>query len=256
MTGAVLALEAVTVRLRGRIVLDRVSLAVPAGAVFALLGRNGAGKTTAFRCLVGMHRPDEGRALLFGRDAWRHRATAMARLGIVPEEPDVPLDMTSRGLAAFSAALYPRWDAAGFAARLRRLSISETTPFGKLSRGHKTQVLITAALAGRPDALILDDPTLGFDVIARRDVLVELVRDLADRGTTTLIATHDIAAVERLASHVGVLSGGRLVLSGELDAIKAEFGRHGDGPLRMHDDGPVALEDVFAAVVSGVQEAA
>jgi ABC-2 type transport system ATP-binding protein len=256
MTGAMLALDGVTVRLRGRTVLDGVSLAVPAGAVFALLGRNGSGKTTALRCLLGAHRPDDGRALLFGQDAWRHRAAAMARLGIVPEEPNVPLDMTPRGLSAFSAALYPRWDAAAFAARLHRLAISEATPFGGLSRGQKTQVLVTAALAARPDALVLDDPTLGFDAIARRDVLTELVRDLADHGTTMLIATHDIAAVERLASHVGVLAGGRVVLCGELEAIKAEFGRRGDGPLRAHDDGPAALEDVFAAVVGDAQVAA
>jgi ABC-2 type transport system ATP-binding protein len=256
MTTAPIAFAGVTVRFGGRTVLDRLSLAIPAGAVFALLGRNGAGKTTAFQCLLGLRKADAGRALLFGRDAWRHRGSAMARLGVVPEDPDVAPDMTPSGLAGFSAPLYPRWDRAAFDARLRGFGISASAAFGGLSRGHKTQVLLAAALAGRPDALILDDPTLGFDPIARRALLSELVRDLADHGTTTLVATHDIAAVEGLATHIGVLSRGRLVLSGELECIKAEFGRGYRGRPRTMAGEPASLEQVFASVVDVASVAA
>jgi len=250
-----LELESVTVRAGGRVILDHLTLAVPRGAVFALLGRNGAGKTTTFRCLLGLRRPDEGRALLFGQEAWQHRAAAMSRLGIVPEEPDVPLDMTPKNLAAFSAPLYPRWDGNAFAGRLRHFGIHATTPFGRLSRGQKTQVLLALALAIHPEALVLDDPTLGLDPIARRELLAELVGDLADNGTTTLIATHDIAAVEGLATHIAVLREGRLVLSGELEQIKGSFGQIDAGPMRA-GEAPASLEAVFADAVERAEAAA
>jgi ABC-2 type transport system ATP-binding protein len=253
---APLALEDVTVRIRDRVILDRVTLAVPAGSVFALLGRNGAGKTTAFRCLLGQRKPDEGRALLFGRDAWEHRAAAMARLGVVPEEPDVPPDMTPRALAAFSAPLYKTFEGAEYSARLRHFGIAERTPFGRLSRGQKTQVLLAVALATQPEALVLDDPTLGLDTIARRELLAELVRDLADHGTTTLISTHDFAAVEGLATHIGVMRDGKLVLTGELEKIKASYGQVDADPLRASGDLPTSLEEVFIDLVERQRGAA
>ncbi len=243
-----LELDGVTVRAGGRVILDRMTLAVPQGAVFALLGRNGAGKTTTFRCLLGLRRPDEGQARLFGKEAWKYRAEAMTRLGVVPEEPDVPLDMTPRNLAAFSAPLYPRWDHDAFTGRLRHFGIHATTPFGRLSRGQKTQVLLAVALAIHPEALVLDDPTLGLDPIARRELLAELVGDLADHGTTTLVATHDIAAVEGLATHIAVLKEGKCVLQGELEQIKSGFRQIDAGPMRAGEMA-ASLEAVFADAV-------
>jgi ABC-2 type transport system ATP-binding protein len=251
-----IVLEDVTVRIRERVILDHVSFTVPKGSVFALLGRNGAGKTTLFRILLGQRRPDTGRALLFGQDAWTHRAAAMARLGVVPEEPDVPPDMTPRALAAFSAPLYRTWKGAEFAARLRHFGISERTAFGKLSRGQKTQVLLAVALATQPEALVLDDPTLGLDTIARRELLAELVRDLAVNGTTTLISTHDFAAVEGLATHIGVMRDGELVLTGELEQIKASYGKVDANPLRESGDLPTSLEEVFTDIVERQRGAA
>jgi ABC-type multidrug transport system ATPase subunit len=248
--------NSMTVRVKRRTIVDRLTIEVPRGSVFALLGRNGAGKTTAFRCLLGLRRPDEGEVLLFGRDAWRHRASAMARIGVVPEEPDVPSEMSAAALARFSAPLYARWDQYGFRTRLRRANISDATPFGKLSRGQKTQVMLAAALAIRPEVLLLDDPTLGLDPIARKAVLGELIGELADFGTTMLLATHDIAAIEGLATHVGVVREGKLVLSGELDKIKAEFGRVSSGPWRTAEDPPASLEDVFAEAADGCKREA
>jgi ABC-2 type transport system ATP-binding protein len=222
MTDVPLALDAVTVRFGGRVVLDRLTLEVPRAAVFALLGANGAGKTTAIACLLGLLRPDEGVARLFGADAWRSRTAALARVGVVPEEPDIPLGLTPRALAELSAALYPRWDRAGFDARLGRLGIGPGVPIERLSRGQKTQVLLASAMAGGPEALVLDDPTLGLDPLARREVLEEIIGDLADRDTTTLLTTNDLTAVEGIATHIGILRHGRLVVGGDLEALKAD----------------------------------
>ena len=206
-------------------VLDDVSLSVQPGAVYAMLGRNGAGKTTAVRCLLGLARPSAGRALLFGRDAWSHRADAMARVGVVAEEPDAPPSMTADDLARFAARLYPKFDRAAFDARLRRLGLPARTPFGRLSKGQKSLVALALAVCAMVDVLVLDDPTLGLDAVARRELLAELVGSIADRGTTTFITTHDLAGIEGIASHVGILRDGRLVVNDDLEAVKATF-RH------------------------------
>jgi ABC-2 type transport system ATP-binding protein len=147
----------------------------------------------------------------------------MARVGFVPEECDVPPELSARAAAAFCAPLYPRWDAAGFAARLARFGVPADTPSGRLSRGQRTQLALALALAPSPELLVLDDPTL--DAIARRELWEELVGELADRGVTVLLTTHDLAGVEGIADRVGILVGGRLVVDEELESLKARFRR-------------------------------
>jgi len=220
-----IALEDLTVRYGQRLALDQVSLAVPEGAVYALLGRNGAGKSSLVRCLLGEQKPSAGRALLLGRDVWHERASILSEVGVVPEEPDAPPAMTARQLSRFCSRLYPRWDAASVEARLKRFGVPADTPFGKLSKGQKGQVLMALALAGSPRLLVLDDPTLGLDAVARKAVFEELIGDLADRGTTVFITTHDLSGVERIADRVGILRAGRLVLDEEMEGLKARFRR-------------------------------
>jgi ABC-2 type transport system ATP-binding protein len=202
-----------------------VTFSVQEGSVFALLGRNGAGKSTLVRCLLGEQRPARGEACLLGRDVWRHRAAILAEVGVVPEEPDAPPGMTARQLSRFCAPLYPRWDDAGLFARLKRFGVPDDVPFGRLSKGQKGQVALALALAPSPRLLILDDPTLGLDPAARRAFFDELIGDLADRGTTVLLTTHDLAAVEGIADRVGILQEGRLLLDEEMESLKRRFRR-------------------------------
>jgi len=218
-------LESLTVRYGAATACRDVSLAVPRGAVYALLGRNGAGKSSLVRCLLGQQRPSSGRALLFGEDAWRTRRRAMEQTGVVPEEPDAPAAMTARQLSDFSRRLYPRWDAAAVAERLRRFAVPEKTSFGRLSKGQKGEVMLALALGHSPELLVLDDPTLGLDVVARRALCEEVVGELADRGTTVFLTTHDLAAFEGLATRVGILKEGRLAVDEDLEALRARFRR-------------------------------
>jgi ABC-2 type transport system ATP-binding protein len=222
---AVAAFDGVTVRYGRTLAAEAVSLQVPPGAVYALLGRNGAGKSSLVRCLLGQQKPTGGAARLFGADAWSSRVKAMARVGVVPEEPDVPPETTARAAAAFCARLYPRWDAAGFADRMKRFGVPDGVPAGRLSKGQRGQLALALALAPGPELLVLDDPTLGLDVVARREFWEELVGDLADRGTTVLLTTHDLAGVEGIAERVGVLAGGRLVIDEPLEELKGRFRR-------------------------------
>jgi ABC-2 type transport system ATP-binding protein len=224
---AAVSVESVLVRYarNARPTLEDTSFSIPRGAVYALLGRNGAGKSSLVRCLLGQQKPAAGRCSLLGEDVWRHRARLMARVGVVPEDPDAPPAMTARQLSVFCASLYPSWDAPSVEARLERFGVPTGTPFGELSKGQKALVALALALASSPELLILDDPTLGLDPVARRAFFEELVGELADRGTTVLLTSHDLSGVEHLATHVGVLKGGKLVLDEELEALKTRFRR-------------------------------
>jgi ABC-2 type transport system ATP-binding protein len=219
------AIEELTVRYGKRQVLDRVSLAVPEGSVYVLVGRNGAGKSSLVRCLLGEQRPDSGRALLLGGDAWSERARLLRGVGVVPEEPDAPPAMTARQLARFCSGLYDSWDGAGLSERLERFGVPDDVPFGQLSKGQKGHVFLSLCLAGSPRLLILDDPTLGLDPVARRAVFDELIVDLSERGTTVFLTSHDLAGVEGIADRIGLLQGGRLVIDEEMETLKQRFRR-------------------------------
>jgi ABC-2 type transport system ATP-binding protein len=205
--------------------LEEISFSVPKGSVYALLGRNGAGKSSLVRCLLGQQKPMAGGCFLFGEDVWKNRARLMAKVGVVPEDPDAPPSMTARQLSAFCAKVYPSWDASSVEARLARFGVPAGTPCGSLSKGQRALVALALALASSPELLVLDDPTLGLDAVARRAFFEELVGELADRGTTVLLTSHDLAGVESMATRVGMLKGGRLILDEDLEALKGRFRR-------------------------------
>jgi ABC-2 type transport system ATP-binding protein len=225
ISNAVVKLNNVSVRYGKATAVDDVSLSVSPGSVYALLGRNGAGKTSLVRCLVGQQKPTHGVVTIFGRSVWNDRASLMSRVGIVPEDPDAPPEMTTTEIVRFCARLYPKWDAAGVAERLRRFDIPQTIPYGRLSKGQKRQVLLSIVLAGSPELLVLDDPTLGLDVVARKELFEELVTELAERGTTVVVTTHDMPGIEAIADRVGIMKEGRLVLDEDLEALKWRFRR-------------------------------
>ena len=244
----VLSVEGLAVRYGPRTVLEGVSFDVPRGTVFALLGRNGTGKSSLVRCALGQQKPTHGATRLFGEDAWASRARAMARIGVVPEEPDAPPDMTPLELLAFCAPLYDTWDDAAARARLERSAVPLQVRFGSLSKGQKGAVMLALALAAAPELLILDDPTLGLDAVARRALYDELIGDLADRGTTALVTTHDLDGIEPIADRVAVLHGSRLVANEDLDALKARFRR-----IRCGASGPPSWEP-FEPIITVVKD--
>jgi ABC-2 type transport system ATP-binding protein len=217
--------HAVTVRYEKKVALDDVTLGVGIGTVYALLGRNGSGKSSLVRCLLGQMKPQAGHAELFGEDVWRHRKQLMERIGVVPEDPDAPPESRVRDLAWFSSRLYSRWSNSAFEQRMQRFGIASSARFGELSKGQKKQVSLALALASSPELLILDDPTLGLDVVARKSLFEEVLGELADRGITVLITTHDLAPVEGIADRTGILRNGKLVLDEEVETLKARFRR-------------------------------
>jgi len=235
-TGAGPALETdgLTICYGRTTVVEGLSLAVPRGSVYALLGRNGAGKSSLLRVLLGQRPAAIGRVRLLGEDPWRRRSSLMAKVGVVPEEPDAPPEMTAAQLSAFCGRLHGRWDGGAVAERLRRFEVPLDLSFGSLSKGQRGAVSLALALGHTPELLLLDDPTLGLDVVARDAVFQEVIGDLADRGTSVFVTTHDLRAIEGIADHVAILHGGRLAIAGPLEALKTERGQ--------------SLEQIFASV--------
>ena len=221
----VVTIHDLVVRYGKRTAVDRVSLSVPTSSVFALLGRNGAGKSSLVRCLLGEQKPEGGRVELFGENVWSRRAALMDRIGVVSEDGDAPPEMRVRQIAAFSQRLYSRWDQSTVDARLQRFGIDPQARFGELSKGQKKHVALAMALASAPELLVLDDPTLGLDVVARKAFFEELIGELADRGITVILTTHDLAGVEAIADRVAILKDGRVALDEELETIKSRFRR-------------------------------
>jgi len=222
---AVLSVETLGVRYGRRTALENLSFAVARGSVFALLGRNGAGKSSLIRCALGLQKPAHGVARLFGKDAWNTRREAMQRTGVVPEQPDAPPEMSPAELIDFCGSLYDVWDGETARARLKRFEVPPEVPFGRLSKGQRGAVMLSLALASSPELLVLDDPTLGLDVVARRALFDELIGELADRGTTVVVTTHDLGGIEAIADRVAILHGARLALDEPLESLKTRFRR-------------------------------
>jgi ABC-2 type transport system ATP-binding protein len=221
----VVKVDGLTVRYGKLTAVDDLSLEVPKGGVFALLGRNGSGKSSTVRCLIGQQRPTSGRTRILGFDSWKGRLRAMERVGVVPENPDVPPDTTADRIEKFMARVTPFWRSADYFGRLESLGVPRQQKFSRLSKGQQRQLALALALAGSPRLLVLDDPTLGLDAVARRKLYEELIGELADRGTTVFLTTHDLAGVEGIADRVGVLHGGSLLVNERLEVLKARYCR-------------------------------
>lgn len=224
-TQSMIDVENLSVRYGARPVLSSVSLDVPAGAVFALLGRNGTGKSSLVRCLLGHQRPTQGKTFIATEDVWKNRARLMNRVGFVPEDSDAPPEMTVDAVLRFCSRLYQSWDQKGALERLGRGAVPLDVPFGRLSKGQRKQVALALALAPSPDVLILDDPSLGLDVVARKVLFDELISELADRGITIFVTTHDLAGIEGIADRVAILRDGKVALNESMETLKWRFRR-------------------------------
>jgi len=216
----------------GKRALDRLSLTVPAGAIFALLGDNGAGKSTTIRILNGLTPPNQGWAKVLGHDAWADSAFLRQRIGYVPERPKFYDWMTVTEIGWFTSGFQKR----GYLDRFLRLTdqflLDPRARLSTLSKGQYAKVGLALALAIDPEVLILDEPTSGLDVLVRREFLSSMVQ-LAGQGRTILISSHQVAEIERVASHVAFLHGGRVLLCAQMEELRDMVVR-----VRLRSEGP------------------
>ncbi|MCI0358817.1 MAG: ABC transporter ATP-binding protein [Planctomycetaceae bacterium] len=221
----VIELRGVTRRFGAKRALDNVSLAVPRGIVFGLVGANGAGKTTLIRHFLGLLKAQAGTVRVLGLDPVQDPVGVLSRVGYLSEEGDLPGWMRVDELMRYMRAFYPTWDEA-YAQDLRRqFALDPAAKVKTLSKGQKARAGLLVALAYRPELLLLDEPSSGLDPIVRRDILGAIVRTIADEGRTVLFSSHLLDEVERISDHVAMLKGGRMLFAGELDEIKQSHHR-------------------------------
>ena len=221
--------------------VDNVSFAVPKGGITALLGGNGAGKTTTIGMLLGLILPTSGSVRLLGQDMLRRRHLVLGRINFSSPYVDLPHRLTVAENLRVYAYLYGVRDVAG---RLRRLAsdldIAEflDRPTGKLSAGQRTRVALAKALINEPEALLLDEPTASLDPDTA-DWVRSYLRDYQRRtGATILMASHNMAEVERLCNEVIMLKRGRVVDTGAPSELIQRYGRK-------------TLEEVFLDIARG-----
>jgi ABC-2 type transport system ATP-binding protein len=220
----VIQLYGLTKRFGAEVALNGVSFEVPRGVVFALLGENGAGKTTAIRIMLGLAQADSGEAEVLGLNSARQGLQIRQRVGYVAERPTLYEWMTVEEIGWFAAGFYGPGFLPEYAKLVAQFALPPKKKIKTLSKGTRAKVGLSLALAHQPDLLVLDEPTSGLDALVRREFLESMV-DRASQGQTVFLSSHQIAEVERVADIVAILRKGKLLLVEPLDELKMQVQR-------------------------------
>lgn len=203
-----------------RCVVNSLDLRVPTGSVYGLLGRNGSGKSTTLKMLLGFVKPDRGTASLLGEDAANMSPATKAKVAYIAEGHPFIRWMTIDEAVRFTRSFYPHWNGELLDQILDHFALPRRAKIRKLSNGQRAQVSLALAVAPDPELLILDDPTLGLDTVVRRDFLESLIQIIQREGRTILISSHILADVERVADRIGILVDGVLRVDCPTDYFK------------------------------------
>lgn len=200
-------------------VLEGIDLEVPSGSIYGLLGLNGAGKTTLLRLLMGFLRPSGGEGELLGRPLGAAVPAQRARLGYIPEAPALDGRLRVGELCAFVRSLQPRWDPDAARRYLEMFRLPADRRVAALSAGMRSQLALALALAGQPELLLIDEPAAGLDPVHRRRYLQLLLEEGAVPGRTIVLASQDLALVERACDHVALLHDRRIQVAGSMEEV-------------------------------------
>jgi len=225
MTESVVEVRQLSRQFGKTLALDEVSLQMQPRLVYGLVGANGQGKTTLIKHLLGLLRAQQGSVRIFGLDPVRHPVHVLQRIGYLSEERDLPEWMRIAELMRYTAAYHPHWDQSYTRELLDRFGLDETKKVKELSKGMRAQAGLIAAVAHRPELLLLDEPSTGLDAVVRKDILNAIIRTVADDGRTALFSSHLLDEVEQMSDYVFMIHAGQLVLQGSLDEIKQQHQR-------------------------------
>ncbi len=224
MTTPPITLDQLTKVFGSRRAVDGVSLTVPEGQVFGFLGPNGAGKSTTIRCLLGLHRPTSGRAVVLGSDPATGVAAFRREVGYLPGELHLPDRLTGGDVLGRFGRLRGVRDTAYRDALVERFGADLTRPLGVLSKGNKQKLGLVLAFMARPRLLVLDEPTSGLDPLLQEEFSALLAETVAD-GRTVLLSSHDLDEVQRVADRIAIIRSGRIVVDDTIAALRARLPR-------------------------------
>ncbi len=201
-------------------VLRDLTLKIPFGQVYGFLGRNGSGKTTTLKLLAGLIKPHSGTVNVLGTNPFTMPASTRIHLGYMSESLPVPDSVRVGHLIDFCSSLYPAWDRELVSSLLGKHNINPSKRLSALSQGNQRLLFFVLAIAPRPKVLLLDEPAANLDVVARREILDEILNLCRDISSTVFFSTHILSDLERVADHVGILVNGQLKISEPLDSLK------------------------------------
>ena len=202
--------------------LDGASLTVPQGAIYGLVGPNGAGKSTLLRHLTGVYRQDSGTVSVDGADVWENVAVKQ-RIASIPDDWHYFMQSSIRDMMKFYRGFYPQFNMERYEKLRGVFSLDEKQLIRRLSKGMQKQAAFWIAMCCMPDYLILDEPVDGLDPVMRRQVWSLIMQDVAERGTTVLVSSHNLRELEDVCDHVGIMKGGRMLLEKGLDELQDEL---------------------------------
>jgi ABC-2 type transport system ATP-binding protein len=201
--------------------VDCIDLEVPEGAIYALVGANGAGKTSIIKVLMNIHRPTSGCAKVLGIDSQHLTGKAFCGIGYVSENQEMPEWMTVGEMLDYCRAFYPQWDRTLKEQLVRQFELPLKRKLKHLSRGMRMKAAFASSLAYRPSLIMLDEPFSGLDPLVRDELIEGLLEQAPE--TTIFLSSHDLAEIESFSSHIGFLEKGRLLFSEEMPALSERF---------------------------------
>jgi ABC-2 type transport system ATP-binding protein len=204
------------------VALDGIDLDVEAGRILGLIGPNGAGKTTALNATVGLT-SYEGHLSVLGRDPWTERAQLMRDVCFIADVAVLPRWMRVSRVLDYVAGVHPRFDRAKAEAFLAKTSIRPTSKIRELSKGMVTQLHLAVVMAIDARLLVLDEPTLGLDILYRKQFYDTLLDDYFERSRTVIVATHQVEEVQHIFTDLVFLDHGRIVFSRSIDEVEAQY---------------------------------
>lgn len=222
MTETVLETEGLTKYYGSTLAIDHLNLKIPQGCICGFVGRNGAGKTTAIKLMLGLLRPTAGSSRLLGCDSQQLEPAIRQRIGYVTEGHRLFRWMSITELEKFQRAFFPKqWDNKLFADMIEYFDLPKKRKIKSFSNGERAQVSLALALAPNPELLIMDDPTLGLDAAIRRQFLEGMIELIMRQGRTVLFSSHILGDVERVSDRIVVIDKGVLRANCSLDEFRA-----------------------------------
>ena len=205
--------------------LNNIDLQVPEGVVFGLVGKNGAGKTTIIRHIMGLLEPQTGSSAVFGLNPIANPRETLSRIGYMGETDELPSWMYVKELINYRKAFFPKWDNAYSDEIIERFEIELTKKIKDLSKGQRARVALMLALSHKPDLLVLDEPSDGLDPVLRRDILQAIIRNVVNEGRTVLFSSHLLDEVERISDAVAVIDKGEIIYKSSIEELREKFHR-------------------------------
>ncbi len=250
MSNNIVELTNIRKRYNARSVLMGLDINVPPGTVLGLMGRNGAGKSTLIKCMLGLLKPDAGKATVFGEEAWNLSVAAKQRIGFVPQTMPGFRWMKAGTFLDYVGSFYQRWNREKVSTLMKEWGLSPAMRISRMSEGEIQKLSIIRALGHEPDLLVFDEPVASLDPLARRDFLRQIVELGMDENRSMIFCSHIASDLERVASDIVIIKNGVVACRGALDSLQERIRR-----IRIQSDRnlllPIPTPNILHSVVEG-----